>query len=121
MNETYSLHSEFDVRQHKKTFINYLEVVIEESGKIVYAVPSHQETLIRNACKKYGITRDELLKTVPKEWYFDFMIWLCKETGCCCVWNKFVTGYAFTQNQVKALRMLKINGIYHGVLPKVSE
>lgn len=48
----YSVYSDLDMEQHKKTFINYLEVVIDENGKIMYAVPSHQEKLIKLACQK---------------------------------------------------------------------
>lgn len=47
----YDLHSDFDIEQHKKIFIHYLEVVIDENGKIMYAVPSHQEKQITLACE----------------------------------------------------------------------
>ena len=43
MSEEYTLYCPFDIEKHKKTFINYLEVVILEDGTIEYAVPSHQE------------------------------------------------------------------------------
>ena len=35
----YSIYSEFDIEQHKKKYVNYLEVLIEQDGRIVYAVP----------------------------------------------------------------------------------
>ena len=40
----------FDYKTHKENFFYYLEVVILEDGKIVYAVPSHQEKLIELYC-----------------------------------------------------------------------
>lgn len=40
---SYTVYSEFDIEHHKKTFIHYLEVVIDGNGKIMYAVPSHQK------------------------------------------------------------------------------
>ena len=43
----YDLHSPFDLQKHMETYINYLEVVIFPDGHIEYAVPSHQEKLIR--------------------------------------------------------------------------
>lgn len=110
----YSVYSDFDMEQHKKAFINYLEVVIDENGKIMYAVPSHQEKLIRLACKKLNVTRDELNAMCPEEYYFDFVKWLCKASGACAVWNNHIEKYELTERQIKALKELKDNGLYHG-------
>ena len=41
----YDLNSKFDIEQHKKKYINYLEVIIFPDGHIEYAVPSHQATV----------------------------------------------------------------------------
>lgn len=46
--EEYNLYCKFDIQKHKETYKNYLEVIIDEEGSIHYAVPSHQEFLIRN-------------------------------------------------------------------------
>ena len=35
------LHAPFDLEIHKKTFIDYLEVIIRPDGTVEYAVPSH--------------------------------------------------------------------------------
>lgn len=40
--EKYTLYSKFDIDKHAETFINYLEVIIDENGVVHYAVPSHQ-------------------------------------------------------------------------------
>lgn len=110
----YNVYSDFDMEQHKKTFKNYLEVVIDENGKIMYAVPSHQEKLIKLACEKLKVTREELNAMCPQEYYFDFVTWLCKVYGACAVWNYHIEKYRLTEWQIKALEALKDNGLYHG-------
>lgn len=86
----YDLYSPFDIEQHKQNFVDYLEVVVFPDGHIEYAVPSHQEKLIAVCMKELGLTRDELNKRCPKEYYFDFMTWLCNVSHCVSVWNEYV-------------------------------
>lgn len=114
----YNLYSEFDTEQHKKTFIHYLEVVIDESGKIMYAVPSHQEKMIALAREKLNVTREELNAMCPQEYYFDFMTWLSKISGACAVWEKFIQADKLNEQQIEALQVLKDNGLYLGEIPK---
>ena len=57
---TYDLNSEFDIEQHKQTFINYLEILIEADGHVVYAVPSHIEKAVALACEALHVSRPEL-------------------------------------------------------------
>lgn len=45
----YTIYSGFNPKLHKQTFIHYLEVIIDENGKIMYAVPSHQDNMIKLA------------------------------------------------------------------------
>ena len=111
--EEYGVYSEFDISQHKATFVHYLEVNIESSGRIHYAVPSHQEFAINLACKEKGWTRDELNNACPPEYYFDFLTWVLSVTGSIAVWNDFYVGEA-NELQKKALRELKEAGIYEG-------
>ena len=110
----YSIYSDFDMEQHKKTFTNYLEVVIDENGKIMYAVPSHQEELIKLACEKLKAAREELNAMCPEEYYFDFATWLSKVSGACVVWNTYVEYYRLTERQIAALKALKDDGLYEG-------
>lgn len=117
---TYDLHSDFDIEQHKKTFIHYLEVVIDENGKIMYAVPSHQEKQIVLACEKLNVTREELNATCPQEYYFDIMTWFCKMSGTCAVWERFIKANKLTQQQIKTLQMLKDNELYLGEIPRME-
>lgn len=86
----YNLYSPFDIEQHKQNFVDYLEVVVFPDGHIEYAVPSHQEKLIAVCMEELGITRDELNKRCPKEYYFDFMTWLCNVSHCVSVWNEYI-------------------------------
>lgn len=117
----YAIYSDFDIEQHKKTFIHYLEVVIDENGKIMYAVPSHQEKMISLACEKMNIAREELNAMCPQEYYFDFMDWLCKTSGACAVWEKFIQCGKLSEQQIRALQILKENGLYLGEIPRMED
>lgn len=109
------LNSPFDIKIHKENFINYLEVCILEDGTIQYAVPSHQEKLISICMKKYMITRDELYRRCPPEYYLDFINWLCTISNTIAVWNDHYEGQS-NQKQINSLKILKMNGLYRGSL-----
>jgi len=110
------LHSPFNISTHKKTFINYLEVVILEDGTIEYAVPSHQEKMISVCMKKFNITRQELLDKCPPDFYADFNYWLCLISKAISVWD---FGYEGNPNKKQAMQLkkLKLHGLYRGKLP----
>ena len=118
MNTKYDLHCEFDIEKHKETYINYLEVVITEDGIVHYAIPSHQEYLIRLAMKMNNLTRDELVDFIPDEYYGDVIIWLCKITNSISLWNDFMQFYSINDKQVKTLNQLKDFGLYNGPVPQ---
>ena len=86
------LNGEFSIETHKRTFVDYLEVVITEEGDVVYAVPSHQEKLIDIAMKRLGVTRRQLYDMCPPRLMFDVCEWLCDITGCVSVWNMCYVG-----------------------------
>lgn len=113
---SYSVYSKFDLEQHKKTFVNYLEVIILKDGTIEYAVPSHQEYLIKLACQQKEIDREELYRQCPPEYYGDFTKWLCMQTGAVSVWDRFIIYDKFTMAQVHVLDALAIAGVYKGPL-----
>lgn len=115
MNQQQVLHSPFNIEIHKKTFTDYLEVIISEDGTIMYAVPSHQEKLISIACEKLNVDRDQLNDMCPKEYYFDFMFWLCKITGCVSLWNEHMEGVANEKQQI-AINELIESGLYRGLI-----
>ena len=111
----YSVYCDFDAEKHKQTFIDYLEVMIDEAGNVYYAVPSHQEWAIAAACKKLGVTRSELADMTPEEYYFDWLRWLLSKCGCIAVWNEYYVGVA-NKKQMAKLKSLKLCGLYKGSL-----
>ena len=113
----YDVYCDFDLEKHKDTYVNYLEVMIDKDGKILYAVPSHQEKAIAMACEAKGINRAELEKMCPKEYYFDFLTWLLMQSGAMAVWNTYYQCYNVTRAQYASLRRLKLAGVYKGTLP----
>lgn len=115
----YSVYSEFELEKHKQKYINYLEVMIDRSGKVVYAVPSHQEKAIEMACKELEVSRDALSRMTPPEYYFDWMTWLLRQSGAMAVWNNGYICEEPTKEQYATLRRLKMNGVYKGILPKI--
>lgn len=122
MGKEYDIYCEFDIAEHKKKYTNYLEVLIEPSGKIVYAVPSRQEKAMALACEKLGKTRDEINAMCPREYYFDFLNWLLMLSGAVAVWNDFFAApQELTRKQVGALRKLKMAGLYNGIVPFISK
>lgn len=117
MAEEYNLYRPFDAEKHKSKYVNYLEVIIDENGTVMYAVPSHQEKAISIACKKMNVTRDELNDMCPPEYYFDFMTWLSRVADVVFVWNEFCKYDKINRKQVAALRNLKLHGLYKGEIP----
>jgi hypothetical protein len=113
LSERTVLRNPFNIETHKATFINYLEVIVLENGTVVYAVPSHQEKLISLACQKLNVTRNELNELCPKEYYFDFMTWLCKISGCVALWNNYRFGAA-NDHQLETIKQLAKEKLYHG-------
>ena len=107
------LHSDFDIGVHKKYFVNYLEIVILEDGKVEYAIPSHQEKLVNIAAKKLGKTREEIVDMCPPEFYFEYDAWLSQISGAIPVWNNFHRGKA-NKEQLKTLQKLKDAELYRG-------
>lgn len=104
--EPYDLNSDFDVKWHKKTFINYLEVIIHENGSVHYATPSHQEYLINYACRLLECDRKTLNDMCPREYYGDFLMWLCMITKCVSVWSCGFIYHTLSDEQKETLQML---------------
>ena len=107
----------FDIEKHKEKYVNYLEVLIAKDGKIMYAVPSHQEKAVALACEALGKSRKEVERLCPAEYHYDYMTWLLMQSGAIAVWNEFVIAPAITRKQIGALRKLKMYGLYKGKIP----
>lgn len=103
--EKYSVYSKFDIDKHAETFMNYLEVIIDENGVIHYAVPSHQIFVENLLKRKIG---EIMFKSASmcQEAFLDYSGWLCKQTKCIMVWNNFYLGRP-NFRQLEALKKLK--------------
>lgn len=113
----YDLYSKFDFDEHKKNYIHYLEVVILPDGTVEYAIPSHQEKLIKICCDKFKVSRQELADMCPPDYYFDFITWLCDTSECVSVWTNFIKNpKSITDKQLETLNKLKEMSIYEGEL-----
>lgn len=118
------LHSPFNIITHKKTFVNYLEVVIDDKGNIMYAVPSHMEILIKIYMERYNVSREEIIHKLtydpPWEYGLDMSAWLCEKLNCICVWNDTYKGKP-NQIQLNKLKTLRLSGIYRGPVHDIYE
>ena len=106
------LNSPFDLETHKKTFIAYLEVIIDSEGNVMYAVPSHQQAMIRIATEKLNVTKERLFEMYDSSW-FDTIEWLSGITGCISVWFDNYVGEP-NEKQLDVLRKFRDEGIYVG-------
>lgn len=107
------LNSPFDIEIHKVHFKNYLEVVILKDGTVEYAVPSHQEKMIRLGMEKTGLSREEFYNSCPREYWLDVIAWLNKVTGAIAVWDFKFEGWA-NPIQIEKLEELREAGLYRG-------
>lgn len=117
MSDKYNIYSPFDLEKHKQTYVNYLEVLIDEDGTIMYAVPSHQLKAVNLACARLHVTRETLDKMCPRKYYGDYMTWLCMVAKVVFVWDGHCVAVNPTVKQIGALRRLKMAGVYHGRIP----
>lgn len=106
------LNSPFDLETHKKTFIAYLEVIIDSEGNVMYAVPSHQQAMIRIATEKLNVTKERLFEMYASSGC-DTIEWLSGITGCISVWFGNYVGEP-NEKQLDVLRKFRDEGIYVG-------
>ena len=109
----------FSIERHKATPYHItLEVMIAPDGTIEYAMPSHQEYLIKKAMELHQWSRQELMDACPPEYYFNFMEWLVQESGGYIpVWEQYTMNWTITGKQAAALRQLKMAGLFRGAIP----
>ena len=103
----------FDIQTHKRTFVDYLEIVLDENGDAHYAVPSHQMWLRNYAAKKLNLTQEELSDRCPMAYWCDVTLWLTKITGCVAVWDVAYVG-TLNSKQKAMLELLQLEGLYKG-------
>lgn len=114
------LHSPFSIEIHKKTFTNYLEIVIDSEGVCHYAVPSHngvlEQLLLTMKDIDWDIFNYNTLASdlCPEDRYAEYNEWLCEQTGCVMVWGKprsVVIGEA-NDKQIETLKLLQKEGLF---------
>lgn len=99
----------FDMEVHKATFRNYLEVVILPSGRVCYAVPSHQQWIERYYHETTG--RDPSADC-PRSRWLDYLDWLIEKTGCVCAWTCGLMGRP-NEMQRETIDMLRREGLMY--------
>ena len=105
----------FDIETHKATFVNYSEVRIDEGGTPHYAVPSHQERLVRKLMRLRGfVEQGQARDVLPACGCMDA---LCEMTRCAAVWNDCALGRCNARQRL-ALRRLKEAGLHRGGMPR---
>ncbi len=109
----YDVYCNFDLKNHMERYINYLEVIIYQDGKVEYAVPGHQEKLISIGMKKFHVSREEFINMCPKEKWGDYLKWLCEITECVAVWS---CGYCYGDKISEEQRKVLKDFIRHGVM-----
>ena len=114
----YDIYCDFDIEKHKQTYIDYLEVMILRDGKIVYAIPSHQEKAIAICCENLNVSRKELNAMCPREYWADYLTWLLNQCGAVAVWNEFYQAgeSGLNDKQRATLKRLKLHGLYRGTI-----
>lgn len=110
------LHSPFDIETHRETFVNYLEVVIDQDGMVHYAVPSHQMYMLDRLVEKWGITRRQVSDRCPEDRYFDFDCWLMEESGVMLVWTDFYKTVGMNEKQYHTMKRLSESGLFKGTI-----
>lgn len=107
----YDVYSTFDIDKHAEHFIDYLEVIIDENGIVHYAVPSHQMFMENIIKRKIGETAFRDLIMCDDAMY-DYRVFLCKQTNCLSVWNRFYIGSP-NNLQFESLKKLKAKKYTH--------
>ena len=100
------LHSPFDIKPHKETFINYLEVIINEDGSIEYAVPSHIEKVYQKYMDKYKVSRQYIYEN------FAFPYDVATKLKIIMVWSdRIECDFNPSKEQLETLLFLKQQGV----------
>lgn len=107
------LYKPFDFNEHLKAFGDtYLEAVVLEDGTIEYAIPSHEQKLVRVIMQKTGKTRDQVIWDCSDDDKLNWQEYLERESGCISLWTNFYLGTA-NEKQLEAIQKLKDHKIVH--------
>ena len=101
--------------QTGKRLIAVQHVPMLTDGHVVYAVPNHIEKAVALACEALHVSRPELEAMGPPEFYYNYNVWVLRQSGAIMVWNDFfIAGGELTRPQQAMLRKLKLSGLYKG-------
>ena len=117
--EAKTLSGPFDINTHKRVFVNYLEVIVDELGVVHYATPSHSRWLENKFADIMNVSYGEASKTIRDECMTTFkdpIEYLTEKTKCVALWDDFHVGKP-TDVQIKTMLHLKDEGLYHGDIP----
>ena len=105
------LYMDFHARVHGQVFIHYCEAILWPDGKVEYAIPSHDEALIKAYANKYNITRDDVIEKFRDN--FDWYEQMMRDTGIVQIWyDRLYNCTNLTHEQLDALEtLLKYNCI----------
>ena len=108
------IHEHLEVNEYK----NYCEALIDSSGKIGYAIPSHQYALMR----LYGdYSRYEIMDSSINRKIYDkipinagVVQWICEDLNVASVWyNMIILSVNYTIEQLETIATLMRKGIIH--------
>ncbi len=74
-----------------KKWYNYTEILIDDEGMIIPAVPSHSEALGMIWMERNNKSRDELLKAIRRD--VSPLHWLVENLNVCSIW--YMSGIMF--------------------------
>lgn len=121
-----------DPEAHRRSGLDVFEVCIDPEGEAWYAAPSHFEWVFGRYRRENGFwkepndparpwldnrwmqLRTDAIDSIPI--WADTLLWLCDRTGCVAVWEGRTLGEC-NRAQVRALRQLKMEGLYKGKVP----
>ena len=108
------IHEHLEVNDYK----NYCEALIDSSGQIGYAIPSHQYALMR----LYGdYSRYEIMDSSINKKIYDkiptnagVVQWICEDLNVASVWyNMIILPVNYTDEQLKTIAILMKKNIIH--------
>lgn len=99
------LYMDFHARVHGQVFIDYCEVILWPDGKVEYAMPSHNEALIKAYANKHNIARDDVVEKFYNN--FDCYEEMMRDTGIVQIWyDRLYNCTNLTHEQLDALGTL---------------
>ena len=97
---------------------HYLEIIIDNFGSIEPAIPCHSETLFRLMAKKYHLTREEYLESIPI--MVSPLMYIISKENYISVWYNRILYYSINKFQQKTLDILVKNNLLDSNYDKIK-